>query len=131
MAIEVQIILAQNTMLYNQFMLKVATGEIFWLTTKSDIRHPHVVIAVKEKTVMVCQLTSNQSKASFPGTVVLNEGECGLDKKSIVETSKVAEVPKVKLEEYVGQLGERRTIEIQRSAKSVKRYLQNEARSRY
>lgn len=103
-------------------MQNVATGEVFWLTTKSDIRHPHVVIEVKEKTVVVCQLTSNQSKANFPGTVVLDVGEGGLEKKSIVETSKVAEVPKVKLEEYVGQLSERRTTEIQKAAESVKRY---------
>lgn len=104
-------------------MQQVATGEIFWLTTKSDIRHPHVVVEVMAKKVKVCQITSNQLKANFPGTVVLNHGEGGLEKKSIVETSKVAEVPITKLEEYIGQLSERRTIEIQNAANSIAQFM--------
>jgi mRNA interferase MazF len=54
--------------------------------------------------VVVCALTSNRSKANFPGTVLLDVGEGGLPKLSLIEVSKLSSVEKADLGAYIGKL---------------------------
>ena len=61
---------------------------------------------------MVCALTSNLRRADAPGNVLLNEGEANLTKRSVVNVSQLFTVDKSQLDEYIGQLAERRVRQI-------------------
>ncbi len=73
-------------------------------------RHPHVVIQSnlfnrsRINTVVVCALTSNLKRAQAPGNVLLNKGEAGLPKKSVVNISQIFTVNKSDLSEKIGSL---------------------------
>ncbi len=99
-------------------------GGIYWLQgeesgeAQTEIHHPHVVIQEnvlnhsRIHTVVVCALTSNLKRASFPGNVLLEVAEANLPKQSVVEISKVSTVNKAQLGEYVGSLSEQRISQI-------------------
>ena len=55
-------------------------------------------------TVIVCGITSNLKRAAEPGTVLLDENEAGLTRRSIVLASQISSVPKVQLGERIGAL---------------------------
>jgi mRNA interferase MazF len=91
-------------------------GDVFWVVLKEPsgsepgYRHPHVVIQnnvfnrSRINTVVVCALTSNLKRGQAPGNVLLNKGEAGLPKKSVVNISQIFTVNKSDLSEKVGSL---------------------------
>ena len=87
-------------------------GDIYWLKQNNNISHPQVVINVDGDLLTLCSVTTNQNKATMPGNVVLEVGEGGLEKSSIVEVSKTMIVTIDELERYVGTLSEKRISEI-------------------
>ncbi len=102
----------------------VNRGDVYWLQrdaiggAEPDIRHPYVVIQEdvlnhsRLNTVVVCALTSNLKRASFPGSVLLDVGEANLPKPSVIEVSKVSTVGKAQLGDYIGSLSEPRVSQI-------------------
>ena len=94
----------------------IRQGEVYWVDLGEPIgsgpgyRHPHVVIqndvfnASRIGTVLVCALTSNLRRAEAPGNVLLEEGEGGLPKRSVVNVSQVFTVDKGQLAERMGVL---------------------------
>jgi mRNA interferase MazF len=63
-------------------------------------------------TVVVCALTSNLRRVSWPGNVLLEAGEAGLPRRSVVVVSQVSSVEKARLGEKIGSLSEARVEEI-------------------
>lgn len=102
----------------------IKQGEIFWIDlaepkgSEPGYRHPHIVIqnnlfnASRINTVVVCSLTGNLSRAKAPGNVLLNKGEANLPQKSVVNISQIFTVNKSDLVEKLGQVSEKRMIEI-------------------
>ena len=80
--------------------------------------HPHVVVQdnlfnhSRITTVVVCALTSNLHRASEPGNVLLDVGEGGLSKQSVVVVSQISSVEKARLGECVGSLSDARVEQI-------------------
>lgn len=103
----------------------IRQGEVYWIELEPPVgsapgyRHPHVVIqnnvfnASRINTVMVCALTSNLRRAQAPGNVLLDEGEAGLPKRSVVVVSQVFTIDKSQLGEYIGDLSSRRLRQVQ------------------
>jgi mRNA interferase MazF len=81
-------------------------------------RHPYVVVQSdlfnisRIRTVVVCELTSNLQRAEAPGNVLLQKGEGGLDRASVVNISQVYTVDKSALIEKIGTLSQERIMEI-------------------
>lgn len=93
----------------------IRQGEIYWIVApqESDVEpvaHPHLVLQddlfnrSRIDTVIVCALTSNLKRASEPGNVLLDEGEGGLPKQSVIVVSQVSSVERAKLGELIGRL---------------------------
>jgi mRNA interferase MazF len=94
----------------------IRQGDIYWLDMGAPsgsgrgYRHPHVVIqndlfcASKSNTVIVCEITSNLTRAEVPGNVHLEKGEGGLPKESVVNVSRIFTVDKRDLIELIGSL---------------------------
>lgn len=95
-------------------------GDLYWVRVgpNPDVAHPHVVIQddllnhSRLSTVVVCALTTNRSKANIPGTVLLDVGEGGLPKLSLIEASKLSSVEKADLGAYIGTLSLQRVAQI-------------------
>lgn len=102
----------------------IRQGDIFWLDLGEASRsgpgflHPHLVIQSdlfnesRLRTVVVCTLTSNLSRARVPGNVLLDEGEANLPKRSVVIVSQLFTVDREDLVEKIGTLSPRRVREI-------------------
>lgn len=60
----------------------------------------------------LCGLTTNMGRASWQGNTVLDAGEAGLERASVVELSKLVCVGPEQLGEFVGVLGARRWAEV-------------------
>ncbi|SMC04821.1 type II toxin-antitoxin system PemK/MazF family toxin [Rubrobacter radiotolerans] len=99
-------------------------GDLFWLRVDSHGSsapahpHPHVVVQdnifnySRLRTVVVCALTSNLSRANWPGNVLLEEGEGNLAKRSVVIVSQISSVEKSQLKERIGTLSDARVAQI-------------------
>ena len=99
-------------------------GDVFWISPNesngiaSDYSHPHVVLQMNpsqgnpSNTVVVCGLTSNLKRAKEPGNVLLEEGEAGLPRQSVVVASQVSTVDTTQLGEYIGVLTEPRMDQV-------------------
>jgi mRNA interferase MazF len=99
-------------------------GDVFWIDLDEPsgsgpgYRYPHVVIQnnvfnrSRISTVLVCVLTSNLKRAEAPGNVILEEGEAGLPKRSVVLVSQLFTVDKNQLSEYIGSLSKKRIRQI-------------------
>lgn len=101
-----------------------APGDVYWLREAPDagrIAHPQVVVGVEGDTVTVCALTTNMRKVSMPGNVLLDAGEGGLSKRSIVEVAKVAVIPAARLGESVGAVSAARVAQIRAGMAFVER----------
>lgn len=96
----------------------VARGDLFWIAAHGDrgvdVPHPHLVVQddvlnrSRLETVVVCALTPDLRKAAEPGSVLLDPGEGGLPRRSVVVVSQVSAVAKSALRERIGALsGER------------------------
>jgi mRNA interferase MazF len=102
----------------------IKQGEIYWVDlsdprgSEPGFRHPHIVIqnnlfnTSQINTVVVCSLTSNLRRGSAPGNVLLKKGEANLPKKSVVNISQIFTVNKSDLTKIIGQVTEKRTLEI-------------------
>ena len=99
-------------------------GDIYWMDleepsgSEPGYRHPHVIIQnnlfnrSRINTVVVCALSSNLRRASVPGNVLLESGEVGLPKQSVILVSQIFTIEKTQLSEYVGTLSSRRIRQI-------------------
>jgi len=99
-------------------------GDPFWVDLGDPIgsepgyRHPHVVIQKnvfnrsRINTVVVCALTSNLGRAKASGNVLLEKGEAGLPKQSVVNVSQSFTVDKRDLGEKIGALSRQRVRQI-------------------
>lgn len=102
----------------------ICRGDIFWIgpddarDVAPSYAHPHVVVQddvfnhSRITTVVVCALTTNLAKAAEPGNVLLDVGEGGLPKQSVVIVSQIASVEKSQLGECVGALSSTRVEQI-------------------
>lgn len=99
----------------------VRRGDLFWVEPDGRldaIRHPHVVVQddvfnrSRLTTVIVCALTSNLSRASEPGNVLLDAGEGGLERQSVVVVSQISSIEKGRLGEKIGALSHDRVERI-------------------
>jgi len=99
--------------------MDILQGDVFWISpnetngVESDHSHPHVVIQVNaQNKVTVCALTTNLKRAKDPGNVLLDEGEAGLPKQSVIVASQVSVVDETQLGEFIGTLTEQRIEQI-------------------
>ena len=99
--------------------MSIRQGDVFWITpnetneVESDHPHPHVVIQVNaQNKVTVCALTTNLKRAKDPGNVLLDEGEAGLPKRSIIVASQVSIIDATQLGEFIGSLSEKRIQQV-------------------
>ena len=98
----------------------ISRGDIYWMTSdgSSGVAHPHVVVQddvfnhSRVETVVVCATTSNLHRATEPGNVLLDAGEGGLPKRSVVVVSQISSVPKSGLGARVGALSAARVEQI-------------------
>lgn len=100
----------------------IRRGEVYWLTLPRagaiDRPHPHVVVQddifnrSRVETVVVCALTTNPRRANEPGNVLLEEGEAGLPRRSVVVVSQISSVDKAALGERIGALSPERVEQI-------------------
>jgi mRNA interferase MazF len=100
----------------------VRRGDVVWIGPDADRPgappHPHVVVQddvfndSRIATVIVCALTSNLSRASEPGNVLLDDGEAGLPRRSVVVVSQIASVDRTRLGPRIGSLSSARVDEI-------------------
>ena len=102
----------------------ISEGDIFWIQPgaiaglPAGVAHPYVVVKVnaanhdKADMMVVCALTSNIKRASWPGNVLLEVGEANLPRLSVVEVSKLSSVGKDQLGDYIGSLTEQRIKQI-------------------
>lgn len=89
-------------------------GDVFWVDlgdpAGSEPGYRHVVIQnnlfnrSRINTVVVCALTFNLGRAKAPGNVLLDKGEAGLPKQSVVNVSQIFTVDKRDLGEKIGTL---------------------------
>lgn len=102
----------------------IRQGDVYWIElgepadSEPGYRHPHVVIQnnvfnqSRIRTVMLCPLTSNVSRASAPGNILLEQGEANLPKPSVVVVPQIITVDKGHLTEYIGTLSKKRILQI-------------------
>ena len=102
----------------------IKQGEIYWIDlseprgSEPGFRHPYLVIqnnlfnTSNINTVVVCSLTSNLRRGRAPGNIILNKGEANLPKKSVVNISQIFTVNKSDLTDKIGQVSEKRFVEI-------------------
>ncbi|MGB3787880.1 MAG: type II toxin-antitoxin system PemK/MazF family toxin [Phormidesmis sp.] len=99
-------------------------GDIFWVAADESIGaisgspHPHVVVQgdvlnhSRITTVVVCSLSSNLKRASEPGVVLLDAGEGGLERQSVVISSQVSSISKDRLGDRIGSLSSQRVDQV-------------------
>ena len=99
-------------------------GDIFWVAADASrgsipgVPHPHVVVQddvfnhSRIGTVVVCALSSNLHRASEPGVVLLDAGEGGLARQSVVIASQVSSLYKHRLGDLIGRLDGARVDQI-------------------
>jgi mRNA interferase MazF len=102
----------------------IGRGDIFWIApddTRGSLPgapHPHVVVQEdvfnrsRIGTVVVCALSTNLRKAAEPGNVLLESGEGGLERQSVVVASQISCVYKSRLGAYIGSLSQMRVDQI-------------------
>lgn len=100
---------------------RVRRGDLFWLTTSDQpdaVAHPHVVVQddvfnrSRVQTIVVCGLSSNLHRAEEPGNVLLDAGEGGLPKRSVVIVSQIDAVERDRLYDRIGALSAARVEQI-------------------
>lgn len=108
-----------STVPANEHPEVINQGDLYWLQVEDQtVRHPYVIIQdnllnhSRLNTLVVCALTSNPKRASYPGNVLLETGEGNLPKASVVEVSKISTVQKNQLGAYIGTLSEQRVHQI-------------------
>ena len=101
----------------------ILRGEIYWLHSKErgalpGVPHPHVVISdqvfnnSRIGTVVLCGLTTNLKRANEPGNVLLEPGEGGLPRQSVLVVSLISSAQKSDLGQPAGQLSQERVDQV-------------------
>lgn len=102
----------------------IRQGEVYWVDLGAPsgsgpgLLHPHVVVQndlfnrSRLRSVVVCALTSNLRRAEAPGNVLLDDGEAGLPRRSVVNVTQLFTVDKGDLVEQLGTLSPIRVREI-------------------
>lgn len=97
----------------------IRRGDLFWIMPEgAGVPHPHVVVqddvfnASRIATVVVCALSSNVGRASEPGCVLLEPGEGGLPRPSVVLASQIDSVERSRLGERIGALSAARVDQV-------------------
>lgn len=102
----------------------VRQGDVYWIAADKlrpavpGVAHPHVVVQpdvlnrTRIETVVVCGLTSHLAKAGEPGNVLLDPGEAGLPRRSVVIVSQVSTVDRTDLGALVGTVSAERIEQI-------------------
>lgn len=93
---------------------------MYWVTVDPErsVAHPHVVVQddvlnhSRIGSVVVCALTTNLQRAGEPGNVLLDVGEGGLPKRSVVVVSQIDAVAKERLGEKIGTLSAGRVDQV-------------------
>lgn len=102
-------------------MTTIRRGDLFWIAAEDaggSVAHPHVVVQddvfnrSRVSTVILCALTSNLARASEPGNVLLEPGEGGLPRQSVVVVSQISSIDKARLGERIGALSADRVEQI-------------------
>lgn len=100
---------------------RIDRGDVFWLAPLAGhepYAHPHVVVSEdvfnhsRIATVVVIALSTNLGRASEPGNVLLDPGEGGLPKPSVVVVSRIESVEKARLGARIGALSAARVDRI-------------------
>lgn len=103
---------------------EILRGDVWWISPDDDPAaaphhpHPHVVLQddlfnrSRIPTVVVCALTSNLRRADEPGNVLLDAGEGGLPRRSVVVVSQLSVVEKACLGDRIGALSAARVAQI-------------------
>lgn len=103
---------------------EIRRGDLYWIAADEDrggapaVAHPHVVVQddlfnrSRISTVVVCALTTNPCRAAEPGNVLLEPGEGGLPRQSVVVVSQIASVERSRLGERIGALSSERVEQI-------------------
>lgn len=104
--------------------MNIRQGDLYWLRAsrpdEADTGHAHPYVVIQDDvinqsrvpTVVVCALTSNQTRMNEPGNVRLEAGEANLTKASVVVVSQVEAVAKTNLGDYIGSLSQERIAQI-------------------
>jgi len=102
----------------------IRRGDIFWVEADASrgsvpgVPHPHLVVQddvfnqSRIGTVVVCALSSNLNRVSEPGVVLLDAGEGGLVRQSVVIASQVSSLYKHRLQGHIGRLSEARVDQV-------------------
>lgn len=102
----------------------IKQGEIYWVDlgepsgSGPGYRHPYVIVQnnlfnrSRIGTAVVCSITSNLQRAKAPGNVLLDSGEGGLRKRSVVNVSQIFTVDKDDIKKRIGALSQERIYEI-------------------
>lgn len=106
----------------------IVRGDIYWIAPGGDAAaparegasysHPHVVVQddvfnrSRITTVIVCALTTNLRRATEPGNILLDAGEGGLPRQSVVVVSQIESVDKASLGARIGCLSPARVDQI-------------------
>ncbi len=102
----------------------IRQGDIFWIDldepdgSEPGYRHPHLVLQndlfneSRINTTVVCVLTTNLRRAEAPGNTLLEPGEAGLPKQSVVVISQIFTVDKTQLGERIGAVSPARLRQI-------------------
>ncbi len=102
----------------------IKRGDLFWIAPDESggsipgYPHPHVVVQddvfnhSRISTVVVCGLSSNLKRTNEPGNVLLELGEGGLEKQSVVVVSQVSSLDKTRLGQRIGALSNQRIEQI-------------------
>ena len=103
---------------------RIERGEVYWIVADASrgsippVAHPHVVVQddvfnrSRITTTVVCALTTNLQRANEPGNVLLDAGEGGLPRASVVVVSQVDAVEKSSLGEKLGALSPARVEQV-------------------
>lgn len=113
--------------------LRIDRGDLFWITPEAsaraapNVRHPYVVVQEdvfnhsRIATVVVCALSSQLQRAHEPGCVLLDEGEGGLPRRSVVVVSQIESIEKIRLGVRIGSLDAARVDQILRGLRFLQR----------
>lgn len=105
-------------------MHELRRGDLYWLAEDDThgpaaaYAHPHVVVQddvfnrSRITTVIVCALSTNLHRATEPGNVLLDVGEGGLPRQSVVVVSRIASVDRARLGARVGALSDARVEQV-------------------
>ncbi|RDZ28954.1 type II toxin-antitoxin system PemK/MazF family toxin [Lysobacter silvisoli] len=99
-------------------------GDLYWIAADESkggvpgAPHPHLIVQddvfnhSRIGTVVVCALSTNLRKATEPGNVLLEPGEGGLERQSVVVATQVSCVYKARLGECIGALSQARVDQV-------------------